>query len=351
MSLTLGEKLRQAREERGFSLSEVADQTRISGQYLESIENDDYSRLPGGIFNKGFVKSYAKFVGVNEQEALADYTSLMSRSELSDAPELKLYKPEVLTDDRSGSSMIPTVITAVVILGLMTAGILFLVDYLRRPADVPVANTSAANASGANSDQAADNKPEAAPGSPEMGSVKIEFKTVNQPVRLIATLDGTKSDNVIAAGGSSTFEPKESLTLNYNRWNAGAVQLLINSKVISLPAEPLKGAADKGRIEFTITKDNLAQIWSSGSITTEVPAVAQSETESNVNTAGTPAPAPSQSRTNAATSNTAVNKPVSNTAANTVPRPSPEASRPAKTPVPSTPAPKPSAKPAGNTEY
>ena len=53
MSLTLGEKLRQAREERGISISEVAEQTRISRQYLECIENNDYKILPGGIFNKG----------------------------------------------------------------------------------------------------------------------------------------------------------------------------------------------------------------------------------------------------------------------------------------------------------
>ena len=60
MSQTLGEKLRAAREERGISISEVAEQTRISPHYLASVENDDYKTLPGGIFNKGFVKSYGK---------------------------------------------------------------------------------------------------------------------------------------------------------------------------------------------------------------------------------------------------------------------------------------------------
>jgi hypothetical protein len=81
MTLTLGEKLRQAREERGFTVSEVSEQTRISPLYLESIEHDDYSNLPGGIFNKGFVKSYAKFVGINEQEALLDYSRLIAAAE------------------------------------------------------------------------------------------------------------------------------------------------------------------------------------------------------------------------------------------------------------------------------
>ena len=138
MSLTLGEKLREAREERGLTIADIAEQTRISALYLGSIENDDYKILPGGIFNKGFVKSYAKFVGINETEALSDYAAL-AQSSAGDEQELKVYRPEVLTDDRSGSSMVPTVVIAVVILGLMTGGILFLVDYMRRPIDPPVA--------------------------------------------------------------------------------------------------------------------------------------------------------------------------------------------------------------------
>jgi cytoskeletal protein RodZ len=61
---SLGEKLRQAREARGVSISEIAEQTRISSHYLEAIESDDYRTLPGGIFNKGFVKSYANMSGL-----------------------------------------------------------------------------------------------------------------------------------------------------------------------------------------------------------------------------------------------------------------------------------------------
>src|SRR6266436_8105484 len=108
MSLTLGEKLRQAREERGIPLSEVAEQTRISSLYLQSIENDDYKPLPGGIFNKGFIKSYAKYVGIDEQEALLDYSRVLAQHETGEPDNLTPYKPEVLTDDRNGSSMVPT---------------------------------------------------------------------------------------------------------------------------------------------------------------------------------------------------------------------------------------------------
>ena len=336
MSLTLGEKLRQAREDRGLTVSEVADQTRISPHYLECIENDDYHTLPGGIFNKGFVKSYAKFVGINEQEALSDYSSLASRGADPESSELKVYRPEVLTDDRSGSSMIPTAITAVVILGIMTAGILFLVNYLRRPSE-PTAVTSLSPANVANSEPASDTKPANPSGAPEMGTVKIEFKAVGQPVRLIATVDGIKNDNVVAAGNSATFEPKESLILNYNRWNAGAVQLTINGKTIATPADPINGAADKGRIEFTIGKDNLAQIWSNGSVSGEVatapPVDANINANTNANVVAPVATAPVQPRTTPA-ANLFANKPAT---ANAAAKPTPDTSKPAKTPAP-TPA-------------
>jgi|CXWL01.1.fsa_nt_gi cytoskeletal protein RodZ len=346
MSLTLGEKLRQARDERGFTLSEVAEQTRISSLYLESIERDDYSKLPGGIFNKGFVKSYAKFVGLNEQEALSDYSAVLARADISEETELKLYKPEVLTDDyRSGSSMAPTIIGAVVILSLMSVGVWFLVNYLRPSDDPVVANQPARNSSNANTESPSTSS-EAPSDLPTMATLKVEFKTTTQPVRLIATSDGAKSDNVVAAGSTATFEPKESLTLNYNRWNATAVQLTINGKAIALPAAPLPGTADKSRIEFTINKNNLGQIWTSGTISAEAPPAAPADANVNANATSAPTvnttpvtPAPTATKQPAA--NTPANRPATNT--NTAPRPTP--ARPAATPA-ATPA-----RPAANSSF
>ena len=266
MSLSLGEKLRQAREERGLSLAEVAEQTRISSLYLESIENDDYKILPGGIFNKGFVKSYAKFVGINEQEALADYTSLISGTSHEDSGELKVFRPEVLTDDRASSSNLPTIILAAVILAAMTGGILFLLNYLRQPAaETPVAN---ANTTSNNSNSAVpDATPEAASsGVPEFTGLKVEFKTT-EPVSLTATKDGSVSTKVITPGSSETFEPRESLKLSYSKSLAKFVELSINGKAITPPSEPI--VPRRNVIEFEINKANLEQIWTAGAIPAE----------------------------------------------------------------------------------
>lgn len=129
MALSLGEKLRQAREARGITISEVAEQTRISSLYLEGIEADDYRTLPGGIFNKGFVKSYAKYVGVDEQEALQDYARLMASQDNQADDDTKTYRPEVLTDDRNNSSTLLTIIFAIIILGLISWGAYAFANY------------------------------------------------------------------------------------------------------------------------------------------------------------------------------------------------------------------------------
>ena len=113
MSLTLGQKLKQAREALGIPVSEVASQTRIAPLYIESIDNDDYRALPGGIFNRGFIKSYAKYVSVDEAEALADYARLLNDTEGNDVEEVKTYNPQVLTDDRQTPSIVPTIINPV----------------------------------------------------------------------------------------------------------------------------------------------------------------------------------------------------------------------------------------------
>src|SRR5918992_3673450 len=77
MAATIGERLRSAREERGIPLREISDQTRISVRYLEAIEANDYKRLPGGIFNRSFVRAYARCIGYDEKEAMEGYTRYM----------------------------------------------------------------------------------------------------------------------------------------------------------------------------------------------------------------------------------------------------------------------------------
>jgi len=70
---SLGEQLKQAREQRGVGLDEVAQSTKIGTRFLRALEADRYDQLPGGIFNKGFIRAYARAVGLDEEKAIAEY--------------------------------------------------------------------------------------------------------------------------------------------------------------------------------------------------------------------------------------------------------------------------------------
>src|SRR5260221_9219302 len=68
-----GERLRREREMRGITLEEISDSTKISRRRLEALENEEFDLLPGGVFNRGFVRSYARYVGLDPDQAIADY--------------------------------------------------------------------------------------------------------------------------------------------------------------------------------------------------------------------------------------------------------------------------------------
>ena len=73
---TLGQYLRSAREARGIDLHNAAQQTRIKINYLKALEEEDFSRLPGEVFVKGFLKNYGKFLRLDESEVLNKYLEL-----------------------------------------------------------------------------------------------------------------------------------------------------------------------------------------------------------------------------------------------------------------------------------
>jgi Helix-turn-helix domain/Domain of unknown function (DUF4115) len=79
---TFGEKLRKQREQRGISLDTISTITKISPRMLRAIEDEHFDQLPGGVFSNGFVRAYARQVGLNEEEALADYLSALRENQI-----------------------------------------------------------------------------------------------------------------------------------------------------------------------------------------------------------------------------------------------------------------------------
>ena len=85
-----GERFKREREKRKIALDEVAKATKIGARLLQAIEEEKFDKLPGGMFNKAFVRSYARHLGLNEDQAAADYIEAFRASH----PENPLADPE-----------------------------------------------------------------------------------------------------------------------------------------------------------------------------------------------------------------------------------------------------------------
>jgi len=119
-----GARLKRERELRGISLSEIARASKIGSRMLQAIEEEDFELLPGGVFNRGFIRSYARCVGLNEDDVINDYLESIREegAESVDQPAISVPQP----------ARFPSFLVGVVIFGvLLVAGIAFLVNYYR----------------------------------------------------------------------------------------------------------------------------------------------------------------------------------------------------------------------------
>ncbi len=78
---SFGERMQREREMRGITLEEISESTKISTRCLEALEKEEFDKLPGGIFNKGFVRAYARHVGIDEEQAVADFIAVAGELE------------------------------------------------------------------------------------------------------------------------------------------------------------------------------------------------------------------------------------------------------------------------------
>ncbi len=91
---TFGAQLKQQREKQGVTLEEISLSTKIGTRMLRALEEEHFDQLPGGIFNKGFIRAYARCLGMDEDQAIADYLAAtgaspsVKKSEISEPPPI-----------------------------------------------------------------------------------------------------------------------------------------------------------------------------------------------------------------------------------------------------------------------
>ena len=140
---SFGEKLKREREKRAVTLEQISSSTKIGTRMLQALEEEKFSQLPGGIFNKGFVRAYARCLGLDEDQAVADYLDASGESappRIEAAAETEISPPKSSADGSSRD--LPWGLFAAVL--LLVALVLSIWSYRKREHRPPSGNPPSA---------------------------------------------------------------------------------------------------------------------------------------------------------------------------------------------------------------
>ncbi len=273
---SFGERLRQEREARGIALEDIAKATKIGTRSLNALEEENFAILPGGIFNKGFVRAYARFLGIDEDKAVAEYQAASKEEPISVKviadQNAKVKASRMLPQTRDGlldNPMIRSVGTLLLVLALISGAYIsyrrgyfhsMKLPLLHRKASMeagarqPQASTAAAvptatapqepastpltTASSSNPSMPQGDSAPTAAAQPAEGEFAVSIRT-SEESWLSVTADGKRAVQKL-------FEPNEQQTITARN----KVQMVIGNPVgteLSLNGKPLTLGGDLDR--------------------------------------------------------------------------------------------------------
>jgi len=274
-----GASFKRARESKGISLDQIATETRISSRFLSAIENEEFHLLPGGIFNRGFVRAFAEKVGLDADQAVADYERLaeVRPPELATTPE---PEPARKKDRHLYPLAIGALALVIVIFYVVTRESGHTAQTASAPPQAPVVTQPAPAPTPA---PTAEPRPEETPSQtpPETETQKTPAATQKTPVapqpappppvtpspaqktaltleleareqtwiRVVADGNAVDPGEVLESGATRKFTAQNSLSISIG--NAAGISLKLNDK----PMKPL-GKAGQVR-ELTITPETV----------------------------------------------------------------------------------------------
>ncbi|HYM09886.1 MAG TPA: RodZ domain-containing protein [Bryobacterales bacterium] len=191
-----GDNLRHEREARGVALEEISAATKISVRLLQAIENEEFDRLPGGVFNVNFVRQYARHLGLDEEQIVDEFRRLTAP-----APEQEGGAPKPPSAyaewgeagsseydwDRQRQSQIWMLATFVVLAIGVAAGLYLLVSSHRNAAPAPAVSSAAPASPSSSASAPAVPGPAPASGAPETSAQAPAVEAAAKPASEAAT--------------------------------------------------------------------------------------------------------------------------------------------------------------------
>ena len=265
---------------RGVSLDEICVATRISTRFLDALENEEWEHLPGGVFNRGFVRSVARYLGMDEDGLVAEYALAMSAH--SGTPVWTNQHPQKLaahwpanpqanwplrlgillavlvlavggwagwrryagrrTSQSAAAQVVSTTSAAAIPAGEGTASTAAPAVTSESPAP-PVVNSTPAPASSAAPSPG--QPPLQAPVQPPIGGLQLKIEA-GKATTVSITADGkTAFKGPFTAGQSRTFSARNRIDVRVH--DAGAVSLELNGQTVA----PFGRSGHSGRVALT----------------------------------------------------------------------------------------------------
>jgi len=214
-----GELLKREREMREVSMEELTKATRISTRFLLALENEEWEKLPGGVFGRGFVRTIARYLGLDEESLLGEYDMARGSQATADPAKLEQRIP-------SPPKWLPVAVVFVIL--LMLIGLFYAGRYgWRRFAAHRAAKQSAVSSSPAQASEAISSPDAAAPSvSPLDLSVSTSAAT---RVRIMAD-DKLLLDAELPAGETRHFSAKQQFEVTAG--DSSAVLLELNGQAM-----------------------------------------------------------------------------------------------------------------------
>ncbi len=280
---TFGESLKREREMRGVALEEISAATRIATRFLQAIENERWDQLPGGVFNRGFVRAVARYLGLDEENTVAEYTMAVG-----DRPSVPVWtgRPPAVNPDQP---WIAVIIAAVLVVALLAGGWVGTRRILAWRAAKRAARVSAMNvatpadsagasqqgpadlsaANGAAPDQNENPGAATTPGTVSANSTSMATSESPATDRFELKVEASKKTKVTVVADKDvvydgTMRPGENQLFSaadhflVSAKDAGALRLELNGK----PLPPVGPAGHSGKI--TLTRDALKGIVGGG---------------------------------------------------------------------------------------
>lgn len=234
--MPIGENLKNARMRKGYSFEFIEEATKIRTKYLQALENDDYAVLPGPVYAKAFLRTYAKFLELDTDEIIDEYNAIKSTpiSSAIDNPKDKELEP---ITEGNGKKW------RYVVAGLAVVSLLAFNTWYNsgnrsedNKTELPKTAQEQQKPNTTKTKTPENKQPQ------QIQGVRVVLKVTDDPSWMQVVADGnTVFSGTVRPGEMKDFQAQEKIFLHVG--NAGAVQVNVNGKDLGLLGE--KGKVKK----------------------------------------------------------------------------------------------------------